>query len=756
LKRLRVLLSAAVCVAAATPIALSSSAQAVAYTDQPLTPATQLAPETQQAEPRRGQTVVGELRTVDGSLSYAANGHRQVLTHPGAQYVKVHFDSLRLAAGESVTVASEDGSESYTYRSDPTITGRAGNADFTTDGARGFWAMSVEGDTAIVTLNTSRRAGSEVASIDKFWRGYTEAEIDAQNPAIESVCSTDARRDVVCYQTSHPTEYAKANAVARTLSNGSLHCTAWRVGNTNRMLTNNHCIASQSELNGIEAQFDYQCATCGGNNPITPTKVSGATMYETSGDGGSGLDYTVFSVNNFETIQSFGTLYLDPRAPVAGERIYIVGHGDGDPQELSLYNNTQGQTSDYCTVNNATTPGATHNFDYMCDTSGGSSGSPVFSADHKVIGLHHLGGCPNEAAKISLVYAEISDLIDNTPPTGQNDFSVGVSPSSGTVAAGSSVSTTVSTATIAGSAQSVALSATGLPSGATATFNPATVTSGASSTLNVSVASATPAGTYPIAVKGTATSGSKTATYTLTVSGPSTPGCDGTNGTDVAITDNATVSSSIPISGCAGNASAAATVAVNIVHTYIGDLKVDLVAPDGSIYVLHNRTGGSADNINTTYTVNLSSEAANGTWKLQVNDNASQDTGKIDTWTLKTGGGGVTPGCGGTNGTDVAITDNATVSSSIAVSGCTGNASATSKVAVNIQHTYIGDLKVDLVAPDGTVYVLHNRTGGSADNINTTYTVNLSGEVRNGTWKLQVNDNASQDTGKIDTWTLTL
>ncbi|WP_109506649.1 M14 family zinc carboxypeptidase [Nocardioides speluncae] len=108
-----------------------------------------------------------------------------------------------------------------------------------------------------------------------------------------------------------------------------------------------------------------------------------------------------------------------------------------------------------------------------------------------------------------------------------------------------------------------------------------------------------------------------------------------------------------------------------------------------------------------------------------------------------------------TNGTDFAIGDHTTIESPVTVSGCTGNGSATAKVAVNIQHTYIGDLKVDLIAPDGTVYVLHNRSGGSADNINTTYTVNLSSEVANGTWKLRVNDNANIDTGKLDTWTLT-
>jgi subtilisin family serine protease len=106
------------------------------------------------------------------------------------------------------------------------------------------------------------------------------------------------------------------------------------------------------------------------------------------------------------------------------------------------------------------------------------------------------------------------------------------------------------------------------------------------------------------------------------------------NGTDVAIGDNTTVNSAITVSGRSGNASSTTPVAVNIVHTYIGDLKVDLVAPDGSVYVLHNRTGAGTDNINQTYTVNLSSELLNGTWNLRVNDNANADTGRIDTWSI--------------------------------------------------------------------------------------------------------------------------
>ncbi|MFG2481971.1 MULTISPECIES: M28 family metallopeptidase [Streptomyces] len=117
----------------------------------------------------------------------------------------------------------------------------------------------------------------------------------------------------------------------------------------------------------------------------------------------------------------------------------------------------------------------------------------------------------------------------------------------------------------------------------------------------------------------------------------------------------------------------------------------------------------------------------------------------------------VPPGQSFENTADVNIPDSpaAAVSSPITVSGVTGNAPATTKVDVNIVHTYRGDLVVDLVAPDGTVYNLHNRSGGSADNLVQTYTVNASGEVANGVWNLRVKDTAAQDVGYINSWKIT-
>jgi len=117
------------------------------------------------------------------------------------------------------------------------------------------------------------------------------------------------------------------------------------------------------------------------------------------------------------------------------------------------------------------------------------------------------------------------------------------------------------------------------------------------------------------------------------------------------------------------------------------------------------------------------------------------------------------PGGGGTtfeSTTDVAIPDaGAAVTSSITVTGRTGNAPSNLQVSVDIVHTWSGDLVVDLIAPDGTAYRLRNRTGGSADNINETYTVNASSETANGTWKLRVQDLARYDTGYINGWSLT-
>ncbi|GAB1510605.1 M28 family metallopeptidase [Actinophytocola sp. KF-1] len=125
------------------------------------------------------------------------------------------------------------------------------------------------------------------------------------------------------------------------------------------------------------------------------------------------------------------------------------------------------------------------------------------------------------------------------------------------------------------------------------------------------------------------------AVWTLSAGTPPPTGPRYENTTDVTIPDLSTVESTITVSAHSGYAPPHLEVGVDIRHTYIGDLVVDLVAPDGSVYNLHNRTGGGTDNITTTYVVNASSELANGTWRLRVRDAASLDTGYINGWSMQ-------------------------------------------------------------------------------------------------------------------------
>jgi lysyl endopeptidase len=365
------------------------------------------------AEIPAGVNRIGTEQATATSLRYA-DGARQELRYPGATYIKVHFDALRLAPGDYVTVADRAGRETYTYHGDPTrATAKAsGDSGFTVHRTSGFAAMSVEGDTAVVTLHTVRarpKAATRAYAvrIDRFWRGYSESELAANNIAPLSVCGADARRDRVCYRTSRPTEFARSAAVARLIIGGGGLCTAWRVGSTNRVLTNNHCISTAAAVRASEVQFGFECRTCGGNNPGPGTKVSGAQFFRTS----TRLDYTLFSVANFASIAPFGTLFLDVRAPVRNERIYIPGHGDGRPMRISIFTATQGGAT--CKIDSPNSDST--NTGYFCDTSGGNSGSPVIAASsNRVIALHHLGGCLNEGTRIQLIFPEIASLIVNS------------------------------------------------------------------------------------------------------------------------------------------------------------------------------------------------------------------------------------------------------------------------------------------------------------------------------------------------------
>ena len=105
--------------------------------------------------------------------------------------------------------------------------------------------------------------------------------------------------------------------------------------------------------------------------------------------------------------------------------------------------------------------------------------------------------------------------------------------------------------------------------------------------------------------------------------------------TPYSIPDNNSTGVSSPLDVSRTGQSGTVSVTVDITHTYIGDLVVDLIHPSGSVFNLHNRSGGSANDIQETYTVSVGSLDSGGQWQLRVRDLARRDTGTINGWVLQ-------------------------------------------------------------------------------------------------------------------------
>ena len=131
--------------------------------------------------------------------------------------------------------------------------------------------------------------------------------------------------------------------------------------------------------------------------------------------------------------------------------------------------------------------------------------------------------------------------------------------------------------------------------------------------------------------------------------------------------------------------------------------------------------------------------------------------GEVEDYTVNIGSGGTDPDPGqdrfeSTTSYDIPDNDSTGIYSPLSVSR-TGQ-SGTVDVTVVITHTYIGDLIVDLIHPDGSVFNLHNRSGGSANDILETYTVNVGSADSAGEWQVRVRDLARRDVGTLNGWVL--
>jgi kumamolisin len=137
------------------------------------------------------------------------------------------------------------------------------------------------------------------------------------------------------------------------------------------------------------------------------------------------------------------------------------------------------------------------------DITSGSNGYPAVKGYDLVTGW----GSPNGASLIN--------ALAGTPPA--PGFTISASPTSVSVAQGSSGTSKIASAVSGGFSSAISLSASGQPSGVSVAFGPASINGAGTSTMTMTVASSTTPGTYTITVTGTSGSLTKTTTVSLKV-----------------------------------------------------------------------------------------------------------------------------------------------------------------------------------------------------------------------------------------------
>ncbi|TDR36655.1 PKD domain-containing protein [Tahibacter aquaticus] len=759
--------------AADSPAAFAASLRPLAQVEQQLMPAVDLAALTREDATRRARDLPPRFAApIDVAITPEKSGTWETLdaqtsiwrlriSSPGAYSLNLGFTRYHMPEGGHLRVypagLRSDGDRSLVRSFSARDNAEHGQ----------LWTPVVAGDDIVVevTVPTEKRAALqlELAKVNHDYRGFNRvaAELSGAGPKDAGDVSGSCNVDVMCPEGDPYRDQIRSVAVYST--GGSTFCTGSLLNNTAQdkkpyFLTANHCGINSSTAASLVVYWNFQNSYC---RPV------GSAASGQAGDGTTNQFQTGAFFRASYAASDFTLVELD-ETPSAAANVYFNGwdrrsqnfpsafgihHPATAEKRISLANGATATTS----YNSTAEPGdGTHVQARWRPgigvTEGGSSGSPLYSNEKRVIGQLH--GGPSSCSATD---------------TNKRDYYGRVSVS---WTGGGSNATRLSNWLDPGNSGAQTLD--GLTSGGGGGNVPPTANfSFAANALTVNFTDGSSDSDGSIASRSWNFGDSTTST----AANPSkTYAASGTYNVVLTVTDNGGASSSVtkavtvgsvpgnvlsngvPVNGISGAANNEQTWTL-VVPAGASNLKfvtsggtgdADLYvkfgsAPTTASYDCRPYLGGNAE----TCTI---ATAQAGTYYVMVRGYSAY-SGLSLTGSFTTGGGGGTQTY--SNATDYTISDNATVDSPITVSGRSGNAPSNASVTVAIVHTYQGDLKVDLVGPSGTLYNIHNRTGGGTDNINKTVVLNLSSETLNGTWTLRVNDNAGGDTGKIDSWSVT-
>jgi V8-like Glu-specific endopeptidase len=304
---------------------------------------------------------------------------RQSITEPGSRFLRVHFTDVVDASPADYRVVVKDFQDQVRFEYAKAEFGRR----------RDFWSGLVDGDTITVEV----RADAPPSGLAFKLREYVYQE---HRPALLSITGRNDLAPVIKLGATSPL-YRAGRSIAKltfVTGEGPSSCTGFLVGDA-LLMTNEHCVRTQDECDTAVAIFGYEEDDRGVVRPgeRVPCRKWIKSVH--------GLDVSLLQLDGAPATR-WGRLELAGRELALDESIVIIQHPGGQPKQVSQLD---------CRVSTPRAPGREEDSDFghMCDTIGGSSGSPVLDAAVKVVGLHHYGfttdrwSKENRAVRINLI-----------------------------------------------------------------------------------------------------------------------------------------------------------------------------------------------------------------------------------------------------------------------------------------------------------------------------------------------------------------
>ncbi|MEA3445941.1 MAG: T9SS type A sorting domain-containing protein [Bacteroidota bacterium] len=273
--------------------------------------------------------------------------------------------------------------------------------------------LPIVGDTLIIEYfepgNTESDNPLTLGRIGHDYRGIVSILNKAKDGSFGN--SGDCNVDINCFEGDD--WQREKHSVCRIIANGAI-CSGSLVNNTNQdarplFLTANHCISNQAAADNMICVFNYESQSCNGDDGSVEQSISGGTVRATT----HFIDFCLIELST-APLPSFQPYFAGwDRSIYAAHSTVCIHHPQGDVKKISK--DFDPPTSNDYPPYTPNTHWKIHDWD-LGTTEGGSSGSPLFNQEHRIIG-DLTGGEASCTYNFNDYYSKFASAWDTYPET---------------------------------------------------------------------------------------------------------------------------------------------------------------------------------------------------------------------------------------------------------------------------------------------------------------------------------------------------